>query len=277
MRMPPELMPPPCPSGGLTPAEDRAVLRAEADALAPWRAAIAQAGRVGWAGKGRPAAIAGRSGASAEAHTPVLLHGDPAAARDAAGSVQPDGAAKPPAPERAGDTGGAALAASPAAPVATQAKAHAPERVAAPAASPAAPVTTPAKAHAPDRAAAPAASPAAPVAAPAEAYAPDRAADRRGVVPAAAPAAHGDPMQHPAKAHAPDRGPEAANAIPAALPNRAARRRWKSLQRRMHRSAAACSAVDLAGLRSAPQSRAEPANTRACHRALDPVGHLSRW
>jgi len=34
MQMAPEPMPPPCPSGGLTPAEDRAVLRA---ALAPWR------------------------------------------------------------------------------------------------------------------------------------------------------------------------------------------------------------------------------------------------
>src|SRR5208337_762902 len=43
MQMPPELMPPPCPSAGLTPAEDRAVLRAEVEALAPWRDAIASA------------------------------------------------------------------------------------------------------------------------------------------------------------------------------------------------------------------------------------------
>jgi hypothetical protein len=33
----------------------------------------------------------------------------------------------------------------------------------------------------------------------------------------------------------------ASDAIPAALPNGTARRRWKSLQRRMHRGAAACS------------------------------------
>jgi hypothetical protein len=59
MRMAPELMPPPCPSGGLTPAEDRAVLRAEADALAPWRAAIAQGGRDGRARAGRPPLLAG--------------------------------------------------------------------------------------------------------------------------------------------------------------------------------------------------------------------------
>jgi hypothetical protein len=218
MRMPPELMPPPCPSGGLTPAEDRAVLRAEADALAPWRAAIAQAGLAGWAGRARPAAIAGRPGARAEAHAPVPLQRDPAAARDAAGSVHPDGAAKAHAPERAGATGDAALAASPTTPVATPTEAHAPEPAAAPAASPPAPAAAPSKAHAPDR-----------------------AADRGGAIPAAAPAAHGGPMQQQAKAHAPERGPAAADAIPAALPNRAARRRWKSLQRRTHRGPAACS------------------------------------
>ena len=45
--MPPELKPPPRPTGGLTPAEDRAMLRAEAEALAPWRQAIARAGQAG--------------------------------------------------------------------------------------------------------------------------------------------------------------------------------------------------------------------------------------
>jgi hypothetical protein len=194
MQMAPELMPPPCPSGGLTPAEDRVVLRAEADALAPWRAAIAQARQAGWAGRGGSAAAVGRPGASAEAHAPVLLHGDPAAARDAAGSVHPDGVAKALTPERAGDTGDDALAASPTAAAAAPAKAHAPER----------------------------------------------AADRGGVIPVAAGAAHGGPMQQPAKAHAPDRGPAAADAMPAALPNRAARRRWESLQRRTHRGPATC-------------------------------------
>jgi hypothetical protein len=36
-------------------------------------------------------------------------------------------------------------------------------------------------------------------------------------------------------------GPAASDAIPATLPNRAARRRWKSLQRRMRAAPAACS------------------------------------
>ena len=71
MGMPAELLPPPWPTGGLTPAEDRAVLRAETEALAPWRAAIAQAGVKGWAGMARPAVIADRSGAQAEPHAPV--------------------------------------------------------------------------------------------------------------------------------------------------------------------------------------------------------------
>jgi hypothetical protein len=218
-------MPPPCPSGGLTPAEDRVVLRAEADALAPWRAAIAQARQAGWAGRGGSAAAVGRPGASAEAHAPVLLHGDPAAARDAAGSVHPDGVAKALTPERAGDTGDDALAASPTAAAAAPAKAHAPERAA-------------------DRGGViPVAAGAAhggPMQQPAKAHAPDRAADRDGAIPVSAPAAHGGPMQQPAKAHAPERGPAAADAMPAALPNRAARRRWESLQRRTHRGPATC-------------------------------------
>ncbi len=128
LRLPPELMPPPPPSGGLTPAQDRAVLRAEAAALAPWRAAIAQAGLAGWAGEARPAVVADRPGASAEAHAPVALHGDPAAARGAAGGAHPDGAAKAHAPESAGGAGSTAQAAPPAAPAAAQAEAHAPER-----------------------------------------------------------------------------------------------------------------------------------------------------
>ena len=226
MRMPPELMPPPPPSGGLTPAQDRAVLRAEAAALAPWRAAIAQAGLAGWAGEARPAVVADRPGASAEAHAPVALHGDPAAARDAVGGAHPDGTAKAHAPESAGGAGSTAQAAPPAAPAATQAEALAPD-------------------CAPDgRGGVPAAAPAAhggPLHPQAKAHAPDRAADPGGAVPAAAPARHGAPTQQPAKPHAPERGPAASDAIPAALPNRAARRRRKSLQRRMHRAPAACS------------------------------------
>jgi len=223
MQMPPELLPLPWPTSGLTPAQDRAVLRAEADALAPWRAAIAQAGLAGRAGRATPAGAVGRPGASAEPHAPVLPHAAPAAARDAAGGMHPDRAAKPLAPDFAVAPGNSALPASPAAPAATQAEVHAPERIAIPAASPAAPPGPPAKAHAPGH-----------------------AADGRGAVPAALPAAHRGPMRQQAKAHAPEggapeRGPAVSDAIPATLPNRAARRRWKSLQRRMHVAPAACS------------------------------------
>jgi hypothetical protein len=42
------------------------------------------------------------------------------------------------------------------------------------------------------------------------------------------------------KTHTPERGPAASDAVPAALPNGAARRRWKSLQRRKHRGLGAC-------------------------------------
>ena len=42
-RMPPVLMPPPFASEGLSRAQDRALMRAEAEALAPWKLAIAVA------------------------------------------------------------------------------------------------------------------------------------------------------------------------------------------------------------------------------------------
>ncbi len=60
MQMPSELL----------PAQDRAVLRAETDALAPWRAAIAQAGFSRSAAKARPPVVAGRRGAPTEALAP---------------------------------------------------------------------------------------------------------------------------------------------------------------------------------------------------------------
>jgi len=268
MRMPRELLSSPWPTGGMTPAQDRAVLRAEADALAPWRAAIAQAGRAGWAGKGR-AVIARRPGASAKAHAPVPHHGVPAAAQDAAAnahpnSVHPNAAPKPPAPEFCSGAGSTALAASPAAPVATYAKPLAPERAAAPPASPALPVAAQSRPHAPDHTqdrrgvvqAAALTPHGGPMQRHAKARAPEREAehradDRGGAIPAAPPATHGAPMHPSAEAHAPERvapergapvrGPAASDVIPATLPNRAARRRWKSLQRRMHAAAAACS------------------------------------
>jgi hypothetical protein len=190
-QMPGELMPPPWPTGGLTPAEDRAVLRTEAEALAPWRQAIEQAAPAKRAGRAAPAA--GRSGGWAEAHAPVLPRTDPAAAPGAADGVSPDRATKAHAPECASDMDAAALAASlaasPGAPVATQARAHAPEP----------------------------------------------AGDVSGVSPVSARAMAGGSIQQPAGAHAPERGPAASDAAPAALLNRAARRRWKRLQRHLHR------------------------------------------
>jgi hypothetical protein len=61
----PELMPPPALRGGLSPAEDRALRHAEAEALAPWKAAIAQV-KAATAATRRPTANAG-----AEAHAPA--------------------------------------------------------------------------------------------------------------------------------------------------------------------------------------------------------------
>jgi glucans biosynthesis protein len=58
-QLPPELQPPPWPSGGLFAAQDRAVLRAEAEALAPWRQAVALA-RQGGASAAARAPAAGR-------------------------------------------------------------------------------------------------------------------------------------------------------------------------------------------------------------------------
>jgi hypothetical protein len=93
--------------------------------------------------------------------------------------------------------------------------------------------------------AASAASPAAPAATQAKAHAPEPAADRRGASPAAPRATVGSPIQQPPKAHAPERGPAASDAAPAALLNRAARRRWKSLQRHLHRAPARAPSDDM--------------------------------
>jgi hypothetical protein len=248
-QMPPELLPPPRPTVGLTPAEDRAMLRTEAEALAPWRQAIEQAGQAGRAGRGAADGASMDCATKAHAPEPAADGRDvsPIAGRGMAGGPiqQP---AKAHAPEWAGDTRDAALAASPGAPVTTQAKAHAPE----PAAdrrgvSPVAarvtagdPIQPPAGAHAPECAgdtgdAALAASPGAPVATQARAHAPEPAGDVSGVSPVSARAMAGGSIQQPAGAHAPERGPAASDAAPAALLNRAARRRWKRLQRHLHR------------------------------------------
>jgi hypothetical protein len=142
----------------------------------------------------------------------------------------------------------AALAASLATLAATQARAHVPEPAAdrrgvspvAAHATAGGPIQPPAKAHAPEGAgdtgeAALAASPGASLAAQAGAHAPELAADMRGVSPVAARAMAGGSIQQPVKAHAPECGPAASDAAPAALLNRATRRRWKRLQRHLHR------------------------------------------
>jgi hypothetical protein len=101
MRMPPELMPPPCPSAGLPPAEDRAVPRAEVEALAPWRDAIASARPAGRARRATPHAITGgRSGAQAGVHAPVRPGRDLAGLADAADSAVAACVAKAHAPVR---------------------------------------------------------------------------------------------------------------------------------------------------------------------------------
>jgi hypothetical protein len=58
----PELMPPPVLADSLSPAQDRAILKAEAEALAPWKAAIALA---------RAAARRSTANARAKAHAPA--------------------------------------------------------------------------------------------------------------------------------------------------------------------------------------------------------------
>ncbi len=77
----PELKEPPWPTGGLSPAQDRAVLRAEAAALAPWKRAIA-------------AAKQSRRNARAQPHAPEAPPVAAATSRDA--TAQPHAPEAPP-------------------------------------------------------------------------------------------------------------------------------------------------------------------------------------
>jgi hypothetical protein len=111
VQSPPELMPPRYPSGGLTPAQDRAVLRAEAEALAPWKAAIA------WVKAHAPVRVAREDSRGWPAF--AGHDGEAGAAHDAgcrAGEAVADCVVKPHAPVRAPADLGAS------------GKAHAPER-----------------------------------------------------------------------------------------------------------------------------------------------------
>jgi hypothetical protein len=271
--MPSELLPPPWPTGGLTPAEDRAVLRAEAEALAPWRQAIAQAGQAGRVGRGAADGVC--PDRATKAHTPEPAADgrevSPIAGRAMAGGpIQQLAEAHAPVcagcahEPQCGDGGGdAALATSPAAPVATQARAHAPEPAVdrrdvgsvAVHATAGGPIQHLAGAHASEYAgeaggAALAASPGAPVATQARAYAPEPGADGSGISPVPVHAMTGGPVQqrstahvsevHAPEARAPERDPAASDAAPPALLNRATRRRWKRLQRQLYRGSGMC-------------------------------------
>jgi hypothetical protein len=67
-QMPPELQMPPYPTGGITVAGDRALQRADAAALAPWRQAIARVRQARRSGQAATAA-AGQSGRTAFSST----------------------------------------------------------------------------------------------------------------------------------------------------------------------------------------------------------------
>jgi hypothetical protein len=240
---PQELGMPPYLTGGLTVAHDRAIQRAEAEALAPWKAAIALARQ---AGPARPdACLDDRGAAHAKAHAPVPPICDHAAPGAARGSDNAHAVAKPHAPERAAAADRAAAdratpAALRAAPVTLQAKPLAPERSATgdravPVAPRATPVTLQAKPLAPERSAArdravPAAPQAAPVTQQAKPLAPERAVAGDRAIPAAPQAAAATPQ---AKPLAPERATPMAGAVPVGLTCRAAHR-WKRQQKRMH-------------------------------------------
>lgn len=98
-QMPAELLPLVLPPGGLTPAQDRAVLRAETEALAPWKAAIGLAKHTGC--RVAPS-LAGAGGAtvtaSVEPHVPDA-HGGLDRLPAAVASVADDGVIEPHAPD----------------------------------------------------------------------------------------------------------------------------------------------------------------------------------
>jgi len=207
----PELAPPPRPTGGITAAQDRVRRRAVAAALAPWEQAIADARAAERAARAatRAARAAARAaGPRAKPHAPVGAHpprdasvpGPLAPIPDAADLEATGRLANPPAPVGAHPPRGAGVPGPPA-PIPVAADLEATGRLAKPPA--------PVGAHPSRGAGVP------------EPHAPDRAPF---------PGEAGGP-----KPHAPIPGP-AAPAIPPGLPNRAARRRWKWLQRRLNRA-----------------------------------------
>ena len=235
--MPGELLKLLHPARGLTQAEDRAMRRAEAEALAPWKQAIAparQAARAGCAsslapsgplaaaqprplapervaGTGPAAPLAASAPAPAEPLAPIR----PGATRTAPAPARFAAQPKPCAPERATGAAATGPTAAPAAPAPAQAEPLAPIPPGATRSAPARFAAQP-KSHAPERATGatatgPAAAPAAPPPAQAEPLAPIRPA-ATGTAPAPARFA-----AQP-KPHAPERATGAAATSLAAPP-----------------------------------------------------------
>ena len=206
--LPPELLPPVYPTRGLTPAEGRAVLHAETEALAPWRRAIAavRQARRGAATRVEPLApVLARCESVAGSHTA----GEEAQTRDEAGM------AEAPAPVPAAVADDIAPSTFRLRMAGTSVEAHAPVRIQA---------------------------------------APACGADGGGMARALAPecaAAAGDdgpgvasavPVDMQAEVHAPESGSAAQVGWPAVPGNRADRRRWKRVERRVNRTLGRCAA-----------------------------------
>jgi hypothetical protein len=237
---PPELRMPPYTTGGTTAAQDRAMQRAEAEALAPWKQAIALARHAGRAARppGSPLPTAtpqGRSNAKAKPHAPVPAQRDPGSPAQPVGGTRANSAQEPHTPEHA-VLAPAAPIASPTAAAVAQAKPHAPvpaqrgpgspeQSVGGARANSAQEPRTPE--HAVPAPVAPIASPLAAVVARAKAHAPEWMACARDNRPTTPPA-----LPEP---HAPVRS--LAAVTPPRLSGRAARR-WLRRQKSKHQALA---------------------------------------
>jgi hypothetical protein len=227
-----ELLASPSQAGSITAAQDRALQRAEAEALAPWKAAVALARQ---AARALPReTMDDRGAAQAGPHAPVPPIGD-RAARGAVGASGNTATGQKPHPrDPAAGLKAAGAAASFASP--SQARPHAPERPAAggaalSATSPTVPVNPQARPHAPERPAVggtaiSAASPTVPANPQARPHAPERPLGGGPGIPAAPPLVPANPQPEP---HAPERATPAAGPVRLALSGRNLRR-WQRKQ-----------------------------------------------
>jgi len=265
----PELLWPPEPTRGITRAEDRALLRAETAALAPWKLAIAQARQARRPGRAGPAAPRGvLTAAQARPLAPEPVAEAAATASPALPAVPPAAQPEPYAPIRPAPAQAAPhqVPGSTGAPVV--AKPHAPNRAARRASSASAPARLAARArgHAPGRAAdaavtGPAVAPAAPASLRAEPLAPIPPASARGALDQAPASARAEPAAKPHATECPGRGvtdapaparlvaqpiPHAPKRIPTphtasrTIPSGRAARRWLRQQKLMHQNQPAC-------------------------------------